>query len=169
MAEQRLLSADPSWGEYPAEEWADAVITSMKLGGIDHFYFVSGSELAFYQEAVARAKSKGWPTPKLYTVTHEGAALNAALGTSMVTGGPAATAAHVDVGTINYGAGIHTAWRGSYPVLMMAGAGPRAYPGSMPGSQRVVSSGSRNRVIKEKSSGSTRNSTIVWSTRITLV
>lgn len=135
MVEQRLLAADPRWGEYPAQEWADAVMTSMKLGGIDHFYFVSGSELAFYQEATARANAKGWPTPKLYTVTHEGAALNAALGTTMVTGGPAATAAHVDVGTLNFGAGIHTAWRGSYPVLIMAGAGPRAYPGSMPGSR----------------------------------
>jgi acetolactate synthase-1/2/3 large subunit len=76
----------------------------MKLGDINHFFFVSGSELAFYQEVVARANAKGWPTLNLYTVTHEGAALNAALGTSMVTGGPAATAAHVDVGTINYGA-----------------------------------------------------------------
>lgn len=135
MVEQRLLAADPSWGEHPADEWADAVITSMKLGGIDHFYFVSGSELSYYQEAVARANAKGWPTPKLYTVTHEGAAINAALGTSMVTGGPAATAAHVDVGTLNYGAGIHTAWRGSYPVLLLAGAGPRAYPGSMAGAR----------------------------------
>ena len=39
----------------------------------------------------------------------------------------------MDVGTLNYGAGIHTAWRGGYPILMMAGAGPRAYPGSMTG------------------------------------
>ena len=131
--EQRLLASDPRWGEYPADEWADAVITSMKLGGVDHLFFVSGSELAFYQEAVARAKAKRWPTPRLYTMTHEGGALNAALGSSMVTGGPAAVAAHVDVGTFNYGAGIHTAWRGGYPVLMMAGAGPRAYPGSMAG------------------------------------
>jgi acetolactate synthase-1/2/3 large subunit len=137
MTDQRLEASDPRWGEYPAEEWADAVMTSMKLGGIDHFYFVSGSELAFYQEAAARANARGWPTPKLYTVTHEGAALNAALGTAMVSGGPAATAAHVDVGTLNFGAGIHTAWRGSYPVLIMAGAGPRAYPGSMPGSREA--------------------------------
>jgi acetolactate synthase-1/2/3 large subunit len=138
MVEQRLLAADPRWGEYPADEWADAVMTSMKLGGIDHFFFVSGSELSFYQEAVARAGAKGWPTPKLYTVTHEGAAMNAALGTTMVTGGPAAVAAHVDVGTFNFGAGIHTAWRGGYPVLIMAGAGPRAYPGSMPGARGNV-------------------------------
>ena len=103
MVEQRLLAADPSWSEHPADEWADAVITSMKLGGIDHFYFVSGSELSYYQEAVARANARGWPTPKPYTVTHEGAAINAALGTSMVTGGPSATAAHVDVGHVDYG------------------------------------------------------------------
>ena len=66
-------------------------------------------------------------------MTHEGAALNAAIGSAMVSGQPAATAVHVDVGTLNYGAGIHTAWRGGYPVLMMAGAGPRAYPGTMTG------------------------------------
>ena len=135
MVEKRLLSSDPRWGEYGAEEWADAVVASMKLGGIDHFFFVSGSELAFYQEAVARAGQRGWPAPRLVTVTHEGAALNAALGAAMVTGQPAATAAHVDVGTLNYGAGIHTAWRGGYPVLIMAGAGPRAYPNSMPGAR----------------------------------
>jgi acetolactate synthase-1/2/3 large subunit len=135
MVEEKLLSADPRWGEYGAEEWSDAVITAMKLGGIDHFFFVSGSELSFYQEAIARAGQRGWPAPRMVTVTHEGAALNAALGASMVTGGPAATAAHVDVGTLNYGAGLHTAWRGGYPVLIMAGAGPRAYPGSMPGSR----------------------------------
>ena len=53
----------------------------------------------------------------------------------MVREQPAATAAHVDVGTFNYGAGLHTAWRGSYPVLITAGAGPRAYPGSMRGAR----------------------------------
>ncbi len=69
------------------------------------------------------------------TVTHEGDALNAALGNAMVTGQPAATAAHVDAGTFNYGAALHSAWRGSYPVLITAGSGPRAYPGSMPGAR----------------------------------
>ena len=42
---------------------------------------------------------------------------------------------HVDVGSLNYGGAIHTAWRGNYPVLITAGAGPRAYPGSIPGSR----------------------------------
>ena len=108
-------------------------MASMKLGGVDHLFFVSGSEIAFYQESAAKAREREWPAPRLVTMTHEGAALNAAIGSAMVSGQPAATAVHVDVGTLNYGAGIHTAWRGGYPVLMMAGAGPRAYPGSMTG------------------------------------
>ena len=108
-------------------------MASMKLGGVDNLFFVSGSEIAFYQESAAKAREREWPAPRLVTMTHEGAALNAAIGSAMVSGQPAATAVHVDVGTLNYGAGIHTAWRGGYPVLMMAGAGPRAYPGTMTG------------------------------------
>jgi len=135
MADGRSEAFDQRWGTYHAEEGADAIVASMKLGGIDNLYFVSGSETAFYQESIAKAHERGWPAPRLVTVLHEGVALNAALGNSMVTGKPAATSVHVDVGTFNYGGGIHTAWRGSYPVLMTAGNGPRAYPGSMPGAR----------------------------------
>ena len=109
----------------------------MKLGGVEHLFFVSGSEIAFWQESVARAQEKGWPTPKLITVPHESVALNAALGSAMVRNQPAATAVHVDVGTLNYGGAIHTAWRGNYPVLITAGTGPRAYPGTMAGARNV--------------------------------
>ncbi len=126
---------DPRWGEYPAEEWSDAIVASMKLGGVDRLYFVSGTEIVYYQEAIAKAHARGWPAPELVTMVHEGVALNAAMGDAMVSGHPTATACHIDVGTLNYGAGIHTAWRGSYPVLMTAGTGPRAYPGSMPGAR----------------------------------
>lgn len=135
MSELREPQVDPRWGEYPADEWSDAVVGAMKLGGIDHLYFVSGSEIAFWQESIARAGARGWPAPRLVSMVHEGVALNAALGDAMVSGRPTATAAHVDVGTFNYGAGLHTAWRGSYPVLITAGTGPRAYPGSMPGAR----------------------------------
>ena len=79
-------------------------MASMKLGGIDNLFFVSGSEIAFYQESAAKAREREWPSPRLITMTHEGAALHAALGNAMVSGQPAATAVHVDVGTLNYGA-----------------------------------------------------------------
>jgi acetolactate synthase-1/2/3 large subunit len=123
------------WTETAAEEWADAIVAAMKLGGVENLFFVSGSELSFYQEAIAKAQAKGRPAPRLVTMTHEHVALNAALGNAMVRNQPAATAVHVDVGTLHYGAAIHTAWRGGYPVLMMAGTGPRAFPGSMRGAR----------------------------------
>jgi acetolactate synthase-1/2/3 large subunit len=135
MTEQHTASYEPGWGTHGAVEWVDAMLAAMKLGGVDNLFFVSGTELTFFQEGVARARECGWPTPRLVTVTHEGVALHAALGNTMVSGQPAATAVHVDVGTLNYGAAIHTAWRGGYPVLIAAGTGPRAYPGSMRGAR----------------------------------
>jgi acetolactate synthase-1/2/3 large subunit len=129
----REMAGDVRWGEYPAEEYSDALAAALKLGGVDHLFFVSGSEIAFWQESIAKANERGWAAPRLMTVTHESVALNAAMGSAMVTGQPAATAVHVDVGTFNYGAALHTAWRGCYPVLITAGTGPRAFPGSMRG------------------------------------
>src|SRR2546427_730974 len=130
------ISHDARWSEYPAEEWSDALVTSMKLGGVDHLFFVSGSEIAFWQESIAKAQEKGWPAPKLITVPHESVALNAALGSAMIRNQPAATAVHVDVGTLNYGGAIHTAWRGNYPGLISAGPRTRAFPGSVAGARK---------------------------------
>ena len=135
MAE--TMSHDLRWQEYGADEWSDALVQAMKLGGVEHLFFVSGSEIAFWQESVAKAQEREWPAPKLITVPHESVALNAALGSAMVRNQPAATAVHVDVGTLNYGGAIHTAWRGNYPVLITAGTGPRAYPGTMAGARNV--------------------------------
>jgi acetolactate synthase-1/2/3 large subunit len=135
MSQTQEHGSEAWWTETGAEEWADAIVAAMKLGGIEHLFFVSGSELTFYQEAIAKAHAKGRPAPRLVTMTHEHVALNAALGSAMVRNQPAATAVHVDVGTLHYGAAIHTAWRGGYPVLMTAGTGPRAFPGSMRGAR----------------------------------
>src|SRR4051812_24508933 len=127
---------DNFWKEYRADEWSDALVAAMKLGGIDNLFFVSGSESAFLQEACAKAAAIGTPAPKLVTMIHETVTLNAALGASMVTGKPTATSAHVDVGTLHYGGAIHTAWRGGYPGLITGGTGPRALPRSMRGARR---------------------------------
>ncbi|MSP96552.1 MAG: thiamine pyrophosphate-requiring protein [Betaproteobacteria bacterium] len=133
--EESAAAAGRRWGEYPAEQWSDAIVAAMKAGGIDHLFFVSGSEIGFYQEAISKAAALGRLAPRLVTMMHEGVALNAAMGSAMVTGKPAATAAHVDVGLLNKGAALHTAWKGSYPVLMTSGTGPRAYPATMPGAR----------------------------------
>ena len=56
------VRTNPRWTEHPADEWSDAIVASMKLGGVDHLFFVSGTEIIFYQEAIAKARDRGWPT-----------------------------------------------------------------------------------------------------------
>jgi acetolactate synthase-1/2/3 large subunit len=127
--------APGAWTDVQADETSDALVAAMGLGGVEYLFFTSGSEIMFYQEAIAKAKALGRPTPKLITMTHEHPSLNAAIGYGMVTGRAAATAAHVDVGTQNYGGAVHTAYRGNVPVLITAGGPPTSYPNSMRGSR----------------------------------
>jgi acetolactate synthase-1/2/3 large subunit len=119
----------------PAEQAAEAMLASMKLNGIDRIWFTSGTELAFLQEVPVKHQALGRPTPTIMTMTHENAALSAACGETMITGKPAATAAHVECGMINAGGSIHNADRGHYPVLMMSGYPPSAEAGSVPGAR----------------------------------
>src|SRR5262249_38488460 len=114
MSEAKQQIGESWWTEVAADEWSDAVVAAMKLGGIDNLFFVSGAELTFFQEAIAKAHALGRPAPRLVTMMHEHIALNAALGEAMVRGEPSAAAVHVDVGTLHYGAAIHTAWKGGY-------------------------------------------------------
>ena len=128
--------AEPAnWTEVPADERGDAIVAAMGLGGVDYLFFNSGSEIMFMQEAVAKAAALRRPAPKLIMMTHEYPTLNAALGYAAVTGRPAATSVHVDVGTQHYGCAIHTARHANLPVLVTAGAPPVAYPGSMRGAR----------------------------------
>ena len=151
------------WTETGAEEWADAIVAAMKLGGIDNLFFVSGSELTFYQEAIAKAHARGRPAPRLVTMTHEHVALNAALGNAMVRNQPAATAVHVDVGTLHYGAAIHTAWRGGYPVLMTAAPGRGPFPARCGVPALAACSGSRSLGTRARSYASTPDALVATS------
>jgi acetolactate synthase-1/2/3 large subunit len=126
---------EDEWVRYEGTETADALVAAMGLGGIDYLFFNSGSDILFFQEAFAKAAALGTPSPTLVTTMHEAVGLHAALGNSMVKRGPAATAVHVDVGTLNYGCALHTAFAGGYPVLMISGAPARAYPGSRKGAR----------------------------------
>lgn len=124
-----------NWTRVPADETSDALIAAMALDGIQYLFFTSGSDIMFFQEAIAKARARGRDAPKMIVMTHEYASLNAALGYAAVTGRPAATAAHVDVGTQHYGCALHTAYWAALPVLIMAGAPPVSYPGSMRGAR----------------------------------
>ncbi len=124
-----------AWVEIPVEDNGEAIVAAMAEAGIEYVFFTSGSEIGFYQEAIAKAEALGRKAPKLIMVTHEHASLNAALGYSAFTGRPSVTAAHVDCGTQHYGGAVHSAWHSGLPVLITAGLPPVAYPGSMRGAR----------------------------------
>ena len=73
-----------AWVELPAEDNGDAIVAAMAEAGVEYMFFTSGSEIGFYQEAIAKAEALGRKAPKLITVTHEHASLNAALGYAAV-------------------------------------------------------------------------------------
>ena len=118
-----------------AHQAAEAMMASMSLNGIERLWFVSGTELAFFQESAVKHRALGKPTPRLMTMTHENAALAAACGETVVTRRPSATAFHVECGLINAGGALHNADRGHYPVLIMSGYPPSAESGSVPGAR----------------------------------
>jgi acetolactate synthase-1/2/3 large subunit len=124
-----------AWVEVPADDNGDAMIAAMAEAGVEYIFFTSGSEIGFYQEAVAKAHAQGRRAPKLITVTHEHASLNAALGYAAVSGKPAVTAAHVDCGTQHYGGAVHTAFHCGLPVVITGGGSPTSYPGSFRGAR----------------------------------
>src|SRR6187200_2471769 len=123
------------WVNIPVADNGEAIVAAMTEAGVEFLFFTSGSEIGFYQEAIAKAEAQGRKAPKLISVTHEHASLNAALGCAAVSRKPVATAAHVDCGTQHYGAAIHTAWHSALPILITAGLPPVAYPGSMRGAR----------------------------------
>jgi acetolactate synthase-1/2/3 large subunit len=108
-------------------------VAALAAGGVEQLFFCSGSDIGFIQEAVAKARATGRPSPALVTVMHEAVALNAATGYSCIARRPAATAVHVEVGTLNYGCALHTARAERAPVMMISGATARAYPGTIRG------------------------------------
>ena len=105
---------------------ADLLLRSLAAHGVDRLWFCSGSELVPLQEAAARLRETG-ESPIIAPATHEHVAIAAAMGESMVTGRPAAVVAHADLGPLNFGAELHTALRGGYPLLIVSG-----YPATHP-------------------------------------
>jgi acetolactate synthase-1/2/3 large subunit len=144
IAERQLdskpLTNNGRWHEMPADQVSEALVASLKLNGVDRLWFVSGSELSFFQEGSVKNQALGRPAPEIMTMTHENAALAAASAETVITGKPSAAVFHVECGLMNAGGAIHNASRGHYPVLLMSG-----YPPSADG--RVVDGG-RNSYIQ---------------------
>ncbi|OGA18930.1 MAG: hypothetical protein A3H32_15495 [Betaproteobacteria bacterium RIFCSPLOWO2_02_FULL_63_19] len=125
------------WQDVPADNAGDALVAALGAAGVEYLFFTSGSEIGFYQEALAKAHALGRPAPRIITVTHEHASLNAAIGYALVSGKPAVTAVHVDVGTMHHGGAVHTAMHANAPVVMTAGYPPTSYTGTGPGARNT--------------------------------
>jgi len=52
-----------AWIEVPADDNGDAMIAAMAEAGVEYIFFTSGSEIGFYQEAVAKAHAQGRKAP----------------------------------------------------------------------------------------------------------
>src|ERR1700755_2478667 len=130
-----LRNESRAWVEVPADDNGDAMIAAMAEAGVDFIFFTSGSEIGFFQGAVAKPREQGRRAPRLITVTHEHVSLNAALGYAAIAGKPAVTAAHVDTGTLHYGGAIHTAFQSGLPVVITGGGSPTSWPGSFRGAR----------------------------------
>src|SRR3981081_1587496 len=121
--------------EVEVRDVGEAIVAALIHGGIDHLFFCSGTELGFYQEAIAKAQALGRGAPRMITMKHEYACLKAPLGYASSSRKPALTSAHVDVGPQHHGAALHTAWRSGLPVLMTAGAPATSAAGRLRGSR----------------------------------
>ena len=144
LNDSALAGADSHWIECAADEWSDALVASMKLGGIDHLFFVPGFELAFLPEAVVKAQTLGRPAPRLMTMMHESVALNAAVGYSNITGRPAAPRPFTSMSARCSSGPRYTPHGTTAALLITAGSGPRAFPGSMRGARDLSSTGCRS-------------------------
>ena len=56
--------AESRWLEIHADEYADAIVQSLAINGVDYLFFSSGSDIGFYQEAVVKARSLGRQAPQ---------------------------------------------------------------------------------------------------------
>lgn len=108
-------------------EPAQAILAVAKLAGVEHLWFVSGNDLVSFQEAAARAREQGLPSPTIMQMVHEHVAVSIAMGEAMIRRAPAAVAAHVDVGLLHMGGALHNAMVGQYPLLTITG-----YPATRP-------------------------------------
>ncbi|MBI4494944.1 MAG: thiamine pyrophosphate-requiring protein [Chloroflexi bacterium] len=121
------------WVEVVADEVGEVLMQAWAINGVEHLFFCGGSDIMWYQESAVKLRSLGRPTPRIVLLLHEYVNLSAACGYSMVARRPTLTAAHVELGMMNYGGAIHNAYRGGYPVMLTSGKTPNSYGGTAKG------------------------------------
>ncbi len=114
------------------ETASDHFLEALRRGGVDVAFSVLGTDHPGLAESWAKHTVNGNlpPVPQLLLCLHENVAINAALGYAHFTGRAQAVVVHVDVGTLNLGAGLHNSLRNSLPVFIFAGQAPATEGGT---------------------------------------
>lgn len=104
---------------------SDDFLEAMAAGGLDVCFAVLGTDHPAIIESFAKhEKSNRAAVPTMVVCQHENVAINAALGYAHFSGKAQGVIAHVDVGTLNIGLGLHNASRNRLPVFVYAGVAP---------------------------------------------
>ncbi|MDE2514409.1 MAG: thiamine pyrophosphate-requiring protein [Rhodospirillales bacterium] len=114
---------------------AAILIAALAEAGIDCLFANLGSDHPPLIEALAAARTRGLPAPRIVTCPNEMVALSAAHGHALVSGRAQAVLVHVECGTQALAGAVHNAARGRAPVLILAGASPFTQEGELPGSR----------------------------------
>ncbi|GBD10724.1 Benzoylformate decarboxylase [bacterium HR23] len=121
----------------PVRTGAEAFVELLNANGVDYIFLNSGTDTFPIQEAIARFRSEGRPTPQVVVCPHEAVAMAAAHGHFMVSGRPQVVLVHVDIGTLQVGGALHNAQRGKAGIVLCAGRAPLTLEGELPGSRNL--------------------------------
>jgi acetolactate synthase-1/2/3 large subunit len=116
---------------------AEQFIELLTQNHVDFIFMNPGTDTTPLQEAAARLRSVGCPTPQVVLCPHETVAMSAAHGYFCITGRPQVVLVHVDVGTMNIGGALHNAQRSRIGVVICAGRSPSIFEGERPGGRTM--------------------------------
>ena len=112
-----------------------AFLETLMEAGVTHLFVNFGSDHPGLIEAIAEARAKGRPVPRVITCPNEMAGMSAAQGFAQVSGQAQAVIVHVECGTQALAGAVHNAARGRVPMLIFAGASPFTQEGELRGSR----------------------------------
>ncbi|MCW7545745.1 thiamine pyrophosphate-requiring protein [Aurantimonas litoralis] len=112
-----------------------AFLEALMEAGVTHLFVNFGSDHPGLIEAIAEARAKGRPVPRVITCPNEMAGMSAAQGFAQVSRQAQAVIVHVECGTQALAGAVHNAARGRVPMLIFAGASPFTQEGEMRGSR----------------------------------
>lgn len=112
-----------------------AFLEALNEAGVSHIFANFGSDHPALVEAIAEARAKGRPIPRIITSPNEMVAMSAAHGFAQISGQAQAVLVHVECGTQALAGAVHNAARGRVPMLVFAGASPFTQEGEMKGSR----------------------------------